>query len=723
MIRNTMNPKFLVSTLATAVALSFSATAIAKDTSNKEQRFEQITVIGSEQAINDIPGSATFISDEELQKFKFTDISRVLASVPGVYVQEEDGYGLRPNIGMRGTGTGRNDKISVMEDGVLVAPAPYSAPSAYYFPTTGRMESIEVLKGAASVKYGPRTTGGVLNLLSRSLPTEPNSSKGMVDAALGGDGYYKGHAYFGKEKNNTAGLIEVFTYGADGFKELPVGNDNTGFEKTDLLLKFGHTFGQNDAHNLELKIKYSDETSDETYMGLTDEDYQESPYRRYAASQNDEMNTRHNAYQLNYAYRFGDGYEFLATAYLNDFHRNWYKASKVSESYLEQYSEFEANPTSEGIEGIGIKANNRDYQAKGIQSELHIPAGDHYVTVGVRYHEDEMDRFQWEDKYTLNQDLSLTLTEQGVPGSDSNRVDSAEASTLFIQDEWTIDALVVSAGLRYEDITITREEWSKSDPTRSNGLTKDVSNDTEILVPSLGATYTLNENVTLLAGIQKGYAPAAPGNADQEEEESVNIEFGSRFNMDGFSGEVIAFYSDYSNMHGNCTAAVGCSDDNIGDQYNYGEVEVAGFEFSAARTFATDTAMFPVKLTYTYTDSEFKNDFDSEIWGTVEKGDAMPYVPENQVALSLGAEFSAFVVNSQIRYVSDAHANLTQSGLNAIDSRVVWDLAAKYLIDENQKVYLSVDNLFDKTYVANRSNGGIQPGKPRTVQMGYTYSF
>ncbi|EWS98252.1 ligand-gated channel protein [Pseudoalteromonas sp. SCSIO_11900] len=718
-----MSHKFLVSSLTAAVALSLSATAMAKDAGGVERNFEQITVIGSQAAINDIPGSATFISDEELQKFEFTDISRVLASVPGVYVQEEDGYGLRPNIGMRGTGTGRNDKISVMEDGVLVAPAPYSAPSAYYFPTMGRMESIEVLKGAASVKYGPRTTGGVLNLLSRSLPTEANSSMGMVDAALGSDGYYKGHAYFAKEKNNTAGLIEVFSYGADGFKELPVGDDNTGFEKNDVLVKFGHTFGENDAHNIEFKAKYSEETSDETYMGLTNADYQQNPNRRYAASQNDEMNTRHNAYQVNYAYRFGEGYEFLATAYLNDFHRNWYKASKVSESYLEQYSEFEANPTAEGIENIGVKANNRDYQAKGVQSELHIPAGDHYITVGVRYHEDEMDRFQWEDKYTLNQDLSMTLTSQGAPGSNSNRLDSAKASTLFIQDEWTMDALVVSAGLRYEDITITREEWAKSDPTRSLGLTKDISNDTKILVPSLGATYTLNDNVTLLAGIQKGYAPAAPGNADQDEEESVNIEFGSRFNAGGFNGEVIAFYSDYDNMHGNCTASVGCNDDNIGDQYNYGEVEVSGFEFSAGRTFNTASVAFPVKLTYTYTDSEFKNTFNSEIWGSVEKGDAMPYVPENQVALSFGAEVNNFVVNSQIRYVSDAHADLTNSGLNAIDSRVVWDLAAKYLINENQKVYLSVDNLFDKTYIANRANGGIQPGKPRSVQMGYSYSF
>nr|WP_193988470.1 TonB-dependent receptor [Lelliottia steviae] len=716
-----MTPKFIVSTLSTAIALSLSANALAKDATKEEKSFEQITVIGSAAAINDIPGSATFISEQELEKFEYTDISRVLSSVPGVYVQEEDGYGLRPNIGMRGTGTSRNDKISVMEDGVLVAPAPYSAPSAYYFPTMGRMESIEVLKGAASVKYGPRTTGGVLNLVSRSLPTE--GSKGLFNAELGSDGFYKGHAYYGKKKNNAAGLVEVFSYGADGFKDLPVGSDNTGFEKNDLLLKFGFDFGDNEAHSLEMKLKYSDERSDETYMGLTDADYKESPYRRYAASQNDEMNTRHNAYQLNYAYRFGDGYELLATAYVNDFHRNWYKASKVGTSYLEQYSEFEANPTSEGIEGIGVKANNRDYQAKGLQTEFHIPAGNHYITVGARYHEDEMDRFQWQDTYTLNQDLSMTLTERGVRGADSNRVDSAEATTFFIQDQWTLDALIINAGLRYEDITITREEWSKSDPTRSNGLTKDISNDSDILVPSLGATYTLNDNLTLLAGIQKGYAPAAPGNADQEEEESVNIELGGRYDYAGITGEVIYFNSDYSNMHGNCTAAVGCSDDNIGDQYNYGEVSVSGFELSAGKVFTSNAASFPVRLTYTYTDSEFENDFESDLWGSVTSGDEMPYVPENQLALSVGAAFSSFVFDTQMRYVSDAHADLSDSGRNAIDSRVVWDLAAKYLIDDKQKVYLTVDNLFDKTYVANRAHGGIQTGKPRTLQLGYSYSF
>ena len=149
--------------VATAIASAMSFAVVADD---KADDIEHLSIFGHTNSVNDIPGSAHHLNQEALERFDYTDIMRTLTAVPGVYVLEEDGYGLRPNVGMRGTGQNRSEKVTIMEDGVLAAPAPYAAPSAYYFPTSGRMESVEVLKGTSSAMFGPRTTGGVINMLS-----------------------------------------------------------------------------------------------------------------------------------------------------------------------------------------------------------------------------------------------------------------------------------------------------------------------------------------------------------------------------------------------------------------------------------------------------------------------------------------------------------------------------------------------------------------------------
>src|SRR5690606_10545740 len=105
-------------------------------------------------------------------------------------------------------------------------------------------------------------------------------------------------------------------------------------------------------------------------------------------------------------------------------------------------------------------------------------------------------------------------------------------------------------------------------------------------------------------------------NAEQKEEESINVEVGARFNFAQSRNEVILFQSGYDNMHGNCAASIGCNPDNIGDQYNFGEVKVSGIELSSQRDFALQNGFkLPVKVSYTYTDSEFRSDFNSGIWG------------------------------------------------------------------------------------------------------------
>ena len=153
-----------------------------------------VIIVGSQKNALETAGSAHFIGPEQLEKFEYADVHSILGEAPGVHVQTEDGYGLRPNISIRGVATERSGRITLLEDNVLIAPAPYSAPSAYYFPTAGRMHAVEVLKGPAAITQGPYTIGGALNLVSTPVPDE---ATGFALAEGGEDATYRSHAWYG----------------------------------------------------------------------------------------------------------------------------------------------------------------------------------------------------------------------------------------------------------------------------------------------------------------------------------------------------------------------------------------------------------------------------------------------------------------------------------------------------------------------------------------------
>lgn len=733
--------------IALSVFSAISSAAVADDD------MEHLTIFGSAQAVNDIPGSAHMLSQADLEKFDFTDIMRTLTSVPGVYVLEEDGYGLRPNIGMRGTGQNRSEKVTIMEDGVLAAPAPYSAPSAYYFPTAGRMQQVEVLKGTSSAMYGPRTTGGVINMLSRAIPEQ--ALAGQVNLSAGEDGFGKAHAYVGGAGKNVSSVFEVFRYQADGFKNVNHTGADTGFVKNDIMAKVLIN-SDTDAkyyQELEFKLKYSDEDSDETYMGLTEADFKANPYSRYSASQLDNMDTSHKQLQVNHHIQLSERFTLGTTAYYNEFSRNWYKTSSVgawatdengayifdennehvveksslSGGGIDKAAAFDQNANNEVLY-VDVKANSRDYESKGIQTVLDADFGAHQVKFGARYHEDEMDRFQWVDNYSMDNSYEMTLIQAGIHGTDSNRIDSAQALALFIHDEYTFGDFIINAGLRYEDMTISRKDWDKGVIDRNQPLKKDVSNDVDVLLPSLAVTYRVNKDLIIIGGVQKGFAPPAPGNDKAENEESINYELGLRFSQDALRAEALFFYSDYQNMHGNCTASQGCDDDNIGNQYNAGEVKVSGLEMKAGYEFAAGALTFPVDVTYTFTDTEFQNAFESglETWANVASGDELPYVPENQLQVSVGVVGEKWRGDMLVRYMDEMRTTAGQGAFvsgQSIDSRTVVDMAAHYSIADNQEITFNVDNLLDKEYMSTRTHGSIMVGKPRSVTLGYKYRF
>ena len=138
---------------------------------------EEVLVTGGRNAILSLGGSAQIIDEAMLEQFDFSDLNQVMSSLPGVYIREEDGYGLRPNIGIRGATSERSQKITIMEDGVLITPAPYSAPAAYYIPNISRMSAVELVKGPAAILHGPHTVGGAINFASRPISDDPTTTK------------------------------------------------------------------------------------------------------------------------------------------------------------------------------------------------------------------------------------------------------------------------------------------------------------------------------------------------------------------------------------------------------------------------------------------------------------------------------------------------------------------------------------------------------------------
>ena len=134
-----------------------SAHSAEESTDDDDDAFGAEIIVYAPDKTPRVASAATRIDEEQLEQFEYDDIERILAQVPGVTTRGEDGYGLRPNIGIRGVNSDRSAKVTLLEDGVPLAPAPYAAPAAYYFPMSTRLVGVEVFKGAAATRFGPQT--------------------------------------------------------------------------------------------------------------------------------------------------------------------------------------------------------------------------------------------------------------------------------------------------------------------------------------------------------------------------------------------------------------------------------------------------------------------------------------------------------------------------------------------------------------------------------------
>jgi Fe(3+) dicitrate transport protein len=724
-----------------AVLLLVQGAVADEARSSEDALLEEVLIVGQESQAKEKSGSAHVVSTEILAESNNADVNRILREVPGVYVREEDGYGLRPNIGIRGSGAERSSKISLMEDGVLMAPAPYADPAAYYFPTAGRMSAIEVLKGPEILRYGPFTVGGALNMVSTPIP---DTAGGRLLTEAGEYGEKRMVANYGQRTEQVGWLLETVQYGADGFQDIDRSHQDSGFSIQDYVskLRFNTAADARYYQQLDLKLQYSEETSNMSYIGLTDNDFSDDPNRRYGLSEQDEMNNRHTGGSARYRFELNDQLAFNTLLYQNKFKRDWYKVDKMGGKSLSSVidtinnrgSGFELlqsqlNGTAD-VNNVDIKHNNREYNAYGGQLSLDgrfaTGALQHKLEFGVRQHEDEIDRFQPVERY--NQiNGNLVFASEILPTGSNNRKSEANATSIWLADQITYKNFTLLPILRSEDVHTQDKQWAD---TLRGVMPKKKENDIGGATQAgLGMTWQFTENWQLLAGIHDGFAPPGADSVQgTEPEESVNTEMGVRFQQDAFNAEAIYFRSDYENTVRNCSLANPCTGGIDSGTESLGESEINGLEFGIGYEFSNfNNMVLPVRLSYTYTDAEITKDSDN---GNFLEGDNLPDMPENMLMSSVGvvhgSGWDSYLYLSYVDEMCVDNGCERAGGDDRFlktDSMVLVDWTVGYHLADGVRIYSKVNNLFDEQDIASRKPDGARPNMPRAMYMGLDWKF
>lgn len=131
----------------------------------------------------------------------------------------------------------------------------------------------------------------------------------------------------------------------------------------------------------------------------------------------------------------------------------------------------------------------------------------------------------------------------------------------------------------------------------------------------------------------------------------------------------------------------------------------------------------PFTVSYTYSDARFLTDFVStfEDWGTVSKGDRLPYLAQHQLNLGLSFEYHKWMVNAGFKYTSEMRAvagNETVTGIDLIPQVAVFDASVSYQASRNISLFASGTNLTNEVYIVSARPAGVRPGMPRAFQVG-----
>lgn len=671
--------------VAVAFALNFPAQGIAA-----QAELPRIDVIsGGEEAIAKQPGSVSIVNQAQLERIQPLTTEDALRKVPGVHIKGEEETAVVANIGIRGLNAA-DYKSLILEDGVPIAPGLFVGNGRYYNPRIQRMDEIEVLKGAAALRYGPNTIGGVINYKTKD-PIDGFSVSGRA----GTHNYREATIEAGGSTPSGEARAGLFYTRAssDGFQD-------KGFDMQDFMLKAGMALG--DDQWLGAKFTYYENDANISYRGLFLGEYNAGA--GYNPAPDDYFLTERKSLDINHMWEIRPGMSLNTVVYWSEMYRDYWRFAVDNAASTAARSWVYTNV---------VNGNNRAFDRIGLDSRLTVAntlfGVNGEAEIGVRVMQEEM----------VDQGIAATRANPRTGTITTDRIDSATSYALFAQNRFDVtDRLSITPGLRIESYGQEREDLKNS---ANNG---DSSN-TEYL-PGIGATYTLSPAAQLYGSVYKAFSPPLNSQSivtglDQQldAEHSINVEFGVRGGSGALRYEFTAFQMDFDNQ---ITPAIsgGLANANAGSTLHRGLEGALGYRWDNGFSMDGNLTWIPV--------SEYREDRG----GGINDGNRLPYSPELLANLSLG--YASGPVNAALswNYVDEQFGSGDNTTPIAGSGNAVWsglipsyytvDLTGSYDVNKQLKLFGAIKNLTDERYIASLRQG-IYAGPERAFEVGAKYTF
>jgi len=655
---------------------------------------------------------------------------QVFGKVPGVTIWENDGSGIQTGISTRGLSPNRSWEFNVRQNGYDISSEVFGYPEAYFSPPTEALSTIEVVRGAASLQYGPQF-GGLLNyVVKKGDPYAPivfetqqtTGAYGLFNSYNAIGGTYKKISYYGYFHHRNA----------DGWRDNSKYDINTGYASIQYAI----------SNKLNIGLQYTRMNyQSQQPGGLSDSLMNENAQQSFRSR--NWFSTPWNVASLSLDYIINNNTKLNVKIFSTIAERNsvgFTKTINIADTInttLNSYNPRQVDRDNYTNFGSEIRLL-RTYNFLKQKSVL---------ATGIRIYRGETKRRQG-GTGTTGSDLDLTIasTSNGKDFSKDLKFGTDNiaffAENIFhIGKRWSI-----TPGLRYEIIKSSAEGYIN---TSSTGTIQNDVRERRILIAGIGTELLTSNTTNIYANFSQSYRPVTFSELTPSATTDVidpNLKDANGYNMDfGYRGKIKTFlkfdiggfYLSYHDRIGTITQNNAPYKTNIGSSVSQG---IESFvEIDPIKIFYPNSRIGNISLfvSYAYVDAkytEWNNPSIANDPGTSIKDKRVENAPKSIGRYGATYSIKKFSSTFQLNQVSDVFtdavntekANAT-STVGKISGYTVMDISMTYLFAQKYNVKAGINNLADETYATRRSGGypgpGLLPANGRTWFISFGARF